>query len=119
MNKNLLDYGLGSALPWNTQTAWGAKALWTRSPTNSFKILEGQQDSFGPGITKLKAWLNANLKEIRAEFSNLCQQGNLTLGGNQEVVLFEDSDYKIVASPLGSHSHIQLAAWKKLKTRWR
>jgi hypothetical protein len=116
-----LQWGRGVAVPDGTEVAWGARwiapadLVWDRQ---AWHAPEGADHL--EATTPLANWLNSGpLAAAKLESARLFREGQWHGGSEDERVLFEDANGRIVGSPQGSGpgGYVYVAAWlQELRT---
>lgn len=100
-----LGYGRNT-VPEGITTAWGARWI---APDD---YVWDRQSWRGDDQRPLVEWLNRGaLAGARAEARRLFESGQWDGGSEDERVLFEDAEGKVVGSPQRSFGYVYVAAW--------
>ena len=114
MLKNALitEWGLNTHETARADALWGARATVDSDGISFYQI---NQDWKGTKSCKapLRGFLLLNLDKIREVVIDLIRQGKIANNKENEVTLFDNETFKVIADTKGSYSYLYLTAFLK------
>lgn len=101
--------------PDDVRAVWGARLIWPNDLLNDRQDIAARDDE---AKAELIAWLNGPnrgdgaIKHMKDKLL-VPQELGLSYDGQQEAVIYEDAEGKIVGSAQGSFGYVYVAAWLK------
>jgi len=110
-----LGFGYWVAIPQETEAAWGARAIFTRSAMELLRDRQGHCYRSTSARDRLVDHLNNRgaLRLMQKQYAHLCREGQIREDEENEVVLFEDEHVKAVGNTNASCGYFYVAAWLK------
>lgn len=108
-----LQFGLNSAIPAGTQTAWGARLIVSQDGYVDF--VPDRQDSFGPDPQVVFNLLIAHypFKQMCDDIRAMLEDGRMHTRVAQDFTLFANDEIEVHANTNASAGYCYVAAFRK------